>query len=83
MQSPDFLAIMLCLFSVGGGYYINTINQRAAKIIGISAMALGGAGLLFWFIYLRGVVEEAPPAPSRCSNSVVGSNSGPMTNNCN
>jgi hypothetical protein len=85
MKAPDFLAIALSLLSVGGGYYMNTLSRRVARVIGISLMAIGGAGLLVWFVYLRGIVE-LPTLPSsgqiNCQNTVGGDNSAPLTNSC-
>jgi hypothetical protein len=81
MKAPDFLALILCFLSIGGGYYVNTLSKQVARFFGISMMAIGIAGLLFWFIYLRDIVE-LPSTAAKCSNSVGGNNAGPMVNNC-
>jgi hypothetical protein len=81
MKAPDFLAITLCLLSLGGGFMVVALSKRVAISIGVPLMAIGCAGLLFWFVYLRNIVETSTSAEG-CTIVVGRDNNAPSTNNC-
>jgi uncharacterized membrane protein len=81
MKAPDILAITLRILFGGVGALMNTLGHRLARIVGVALIAVGGAGLLVWFVYLRDVIEPSITRAS-CSNVVRGNNTGAMTNNC-
>ena len=53
---------------------MSTISQRAARVSGISLVAIGAAGLLFWFVYLRDAVGQTPAGGISGNCNVIGSN---------
>ena len=58
---------------------MSTLSRGIIRTSGIALMALGVAGLIFWFGYYRNAAAES----QGCTNSVSGNNSGTMTNSCN
>ena len=69
MDRPDWFTAIATLLALGGGAYMSTFTRNVIRSFGISLMALGIAGLIFWFGYYRNAETDGQNA----GNSVTGS----------
>jgi hypothetical protein len=65
MGKADWFAAIIGLITLGGGLYLGTFHRGVIRRSGLTFMALGAVGLIFWFGYYRDIAE------AQCNGGIV------------